>query len=79
MSGLIRKIVVGKDPKNAMAYFIGMRVGENKVSDIVHDEKHLYHHGINRYEIYVEQQDKSNILWKVVEEVPCTIEFDLNF
>ena len=32
MEGLIRKIVVGRDPKDAMAYYVGMRAGTGKVS-----------------------------------------------
>ena len=28
MEGLIRKIVIGQDPKNGMAYYIGMRAGD---------------------------------------------------
>ena len=27
MEGLIRKIVIGKEPKDGMAYYIGMRAG----------------------------------------------------
>lgn len=84
MSGLIRKIVVGENPKNAMAYFVGMKIGKktdefSQVSAIVYDEKHLYHHGINRYEIYIQQEDQSNVIWKVIENMPCMIEYDLNF
>ncbi len=41
MEGLIRKIVVGRDPKNGMAYYVGMRAGTGKVSAIVLDEAHL--------------------------------------
>ena len=26
--GLIRKIIIGRDPKDAMAYYVGMRAGE---------------------------------------------------
>ena len=42
MEGLIRKIVVGRDPKDAMAYYVGMRAGKGKVSAIVLDHEHLY-------------------------------------
>ena len=27
MDGLIRKIIIGRDPKDAMAYYVGMRAG----------------------------------------------------
>ena len=76
--GLIRKIVVGKDPKNGMAYYVGMRAGTGEVSAIVEDERHLVKYGKQRYLIYIENQDGVS-LWKAVDEMPCVIEFDLNF
>lgn len=76
--GLIRKIVVGKDPKNGMAYYIGMRAGSGEVSAIVEDERHLYKFAKQRYLIYVENGE-GQMLWKAIDEMPCVIEFDLNF
>ena len=38
MEGVIRKIIIGRDPKDAMAYYVGMRAGKNTVSAIVNDE-----------------------------------------
>ena len=35
MEGLIRKIIIGRDPKDAMAYYVGMNAGRGKVSAIV--------------------------------------------
>jgi hypothetical protein len=78
MEGLIRKIVIGRDPKNGMAYYIGMRAGEGKVSAILEDQRHLSKFGKVRYLIYIERED-GNLLWKAVDEMPCLIEFDLNF
>ena len=78
MEGLIRKIVVGKDPKNAMAYYVGMRAGNGEVSAIVLDDKHLHNYGKTRYLVYVQRED-GQILWKAVDEMPCIIEFDCNF
>ena len=49
MEGLIRKIIIGRDPKDAMAYYIGMRAGSGQVSAIIIDEEHLYKHGKKRY------------------------------
>ena len=49
MEGIIRKIIIGKDPKDAMAYYVGMRAGNGKVSAIVRDERHLHKYGKNRY------------------------------
>lgn len=78
MDGLIRKIVIGKDPKNAMAYYVGMRVGEGKVSTIILDDKHLYKYSKTRYLVYIDLEE-SQVLWKGVDEMPCIVEYDLNF
>jgi hypothetical protein len=79
MDGIIRKIIIGRDPKDAMAYFVGMRAGNGEVSTIVMDEEHLYRHGKKRYLIYLHQKDDSQVLWKSVDEMPCIIEYDCNF
>ena len=79
MEGLIRKIVVGKDPKNGMAYYLGMRAGTGKVSTIIQDERHLHKHSSRRYLVYLQEEDNSQVLWKAIEDAPCIIEFDLNF
>ena len=49
MDGLIRKIIVGKDPKDAMAYYVGMRAGGGKVSTKILDERHHAHWNKKRY------------------------------
>jgi hypothetical protein len=79
MNGLIRKIIIGESPKNAMAYYVGMDAGRNKVSAIVYDEAHLVRYHKNRYIVYVETETKEQLMWKVVDEMPTIIEFDLNF
>ena len=78
MEGLIRKIVVGRDPKDGMAYYIGMRAGQGTVSAILEDERQLVKHGIKRYLVYIES-DEGTLLWKSINEMPCMIEYDLNF
>jgi len=78
MEGLIRKIIVGKDPKNGMAYYIGMRAGDGKVSAILEDERTLVKYGKKRYLVYMENEH-GNVLWKAIDEMPCMLEFDLNF
>jgi len=78
MEGLIRKLVIGQDPKNAMAYYCGMRAGDGKVSAILQDESYLYKYGKCRYLVYIENSE-GTVLWKAVDSVPCLIEFDLNF
>ena len=78
MDGLIRKIVIGPNPKAGMAYYIGMRAGSGEVSAIILDDELLYKKSIKRYLVYIER-DGSSMLWKSVEDMPCLIEFDLNF
>jgi hypothetical protein len=78
MTGIIRKIIIGRDPKDAMAYFIGMRAGGGEVSTIIMDEEHLIRYNRKRYLVYL-QQDGSQVLWKSIDEMPCIIEYDCNF
>jgi predicted NBD/HSP70 family sugar kinase len=79
MNGLIRKIIIGENPKNAMAYYIGMDAGRNKVSAIVFDEEHLVRYKKNRFIVYVKSNDEEQVMWKVIDEMPTIVEFDLNF
>jgi len=79
MEGLIRKIVVGKDPKNGMAYFVGMRAGKDgSVSAIIQDGAYLSKFGKTRYLVYI-QGSEGTELWKAIDEMPCLLEFDLDF
>ena len=43
---LIRKIVIGQNPKDAMAYFVGQRAGGATVDSIVLDDRLFAKHGI---------------------------------
>lgn len=81
MEGLIRKITVGRDPKNAMVYFVGMKAGrgDSHVTAIVFDLEWLHVHGKERYYVYLQQEDMSQVVWKTVADMPCIIEYDLNF
>lgn len=78
MNGVIRKIIIGRDPKDAMAYYVGMRAGSGEVSAIVLDDEHLVRYNKKRYLVYI-QNDGGQMLWKSVDEMPCILEFDLNF
>jgi len=78
MEGLIRKIVIGRDPKNGMAYYVGMRAGDGFITAIVQDERYLVKHSKCRYYIYIENTEGTQ-LWKAIDEMPCIIEFDLDF
>ena len=78
MNGVIRKIIIGRDPKDAMAYYVGMRAGSGEVSAIVLDDEHLYKYGAKRYLVYI-QNEGGQMLWKSVDSMPCILEYDLNF
>lgn len=78
MNGLIRKIVIGRDPKDAMAYYLGMRAGNGNVCAIVLDDAHLHRYSKTRYLVYMEAEG-SQVLWKAVDDMPCIVEFDCNF
>ena len=78
MNGVIRKIIIGRDPKDAMAYYVGMRAGSGEVSAIVLDEEQLYRYGAKRYLVYIQNED-GQMLWKSVDSMPCILEYDLNF
>tara|TARA_B110000908_G_C10243155_1_gene447204 strand:+ start:760 stop:990 length:231 start_codon:yes stop_codon:yes gene_type:complete len=75
---MIRKIVIGRDPKDAMAYYIGMRAGTGKVSAILLDEQHLHKYGSKKYLIYIENEE-GTMIWKAVDGMPCIVEYDLKF
>ena len=83
MEGLIRKIIIGKEPKtNAMAYYIGMPVGkdkENVVSAIVYDDTTFARHSKSRYYIYLQEPSGCQVLWKTIDDMPCAVEYGLNF
>lgn len=78
MNGLIRKIIIGQDPKDGMAYYIGMRAGDGKISAIILDGEFLHKYGRKRYFVYIENEEGTN-LWKSIEDMPCIVEYDLNF
>jgi len=75
---MIRKIIVGVNPKDAMAYYTGMSIGKMTIDNIVVDEKYLIKHNIRRYLIYLTSDD-GVMLWKVIEGLPVIVEYNLNF
>jgi hypothetical protein len=75
---LIRKIIVGSNPKDAMAYFIGMRAGEGQVSAIVFDERNYMKYSTKCYDIYIETEE-GTMKWKRIEEMPTILEYDCRF
>jgi hypothetical protein len=76
---LIRKIIVGQNPKDAMAYFVGQKTGDAVVDSIVQDERALSVYGIRRYLVYIFNPDKGTMLWKTIDDMPCLIEHDCDF
>ena len=76
---LIRKIVIGQNPKDDMAYYVGMRVGENKIVVIEFKERGYYKTGERTYKIYIEHPKDGTMFWKEVANMPCIVEYDLNF
>jgi hypothetical protein len=75
---MIRKIIIGRDPKDAMAYYVGMRAGAGKVLAITQDEAYLHKYGSIRYLIYVENEE-GTMLWKAIDNMPCILEYDIKF
>jgi|TARA_B100000963_G_scaffold52815_1_gene40900 hypothetical protein len=75
---LIRKIVIGANPKDALAYYVGMRAGQGNVCAIKEDEAALYKYNVRRYHVFVEDDD-STYIWKTIENLPILIEYDCNF
>ena len=78
MENLIRKIVIGPNPKAAMAYYVGMKAGAGKGVLIEEDDRAMFKHNIRRYNIYT-QATESAYLWKTVENTPVIVEYDCNF
>tara|TARA_R110002074_G_scaffold170807_4_gene333143 strand:+ start:628 stop:864 length:237 start_codon:yes stop_codon:yes gene_type:complete len=75
---LIRKIIVGPNPKDAMAYYIGMKAGTSKVCAIKEDDAALHRFSIRRYHVYLEG-DNETYIWKTIESQPVLIEYDCHF
>jgi malate/lactate dehydrogenase len=75
---IIRKIIVGTNPKDAMAYFLGMRAGDGKISAILLDDKYMHQFSRSRFLIYIENSE-GTILWKSIESMPCVVEYDCKF
>jgi hypothetical protein len=78
MESVIRKIIVGPDPKNGMAYVVGMRMTSGTIDSIVLDEHALMTKGERRYIVYTETANGIEA-WKSIENMPCMVEYDQNF
>ena len=78
MADIVRKVIIGPNPKDAMAYYIGMKAGKGHVSEIVQQENALSLSGLPTILVYV-QGENMTYLWKRVEGMPVLIEYDCNF
>lgn len=79
-AGIIRKLVVGHNPKDeGLAFVVGNRIGKNLITDIVEDINQFHIFGKVRFLIYVQVNGEGEkVLWKGLDGVPVTIEYDLN-
>lgn len=76
---VIRKIIIGTDPKDGMAYYVGMRAGGGQVAAIIMDTEHLTRYNMKRYLVYIEIENEGTMLWKAVDNMPCIVEYDCRF
>ena len=76
---LIRKIIIGQNPKDAMAYYVGQRAGESIIDSIVLDERCFVKYGILRYLVYIYNESEGTMLWKTIDDMPVLIEHDCDF
>jgi hypothetical protein len=79
-TGVIRKIIVGPNPKDdGLSYQLGNFGKHLIITNILEDVNHFYLFGRIRYLIYVKEGIKAESkLWKALENVPVTIEYDLS-
>lgn len=79
-AGVIRKIVIGTNPKDeGLAFSVDQRFGNKTVTNILEDVNDFFIYGLKSYLIYVKVEGVAgNSLWKKFERVPVTIEYDLS-
>lgn len=71
---LVRKIAVGPDYKNgAMFYVVGQPVlnGSHRI--------HLIRHNLPDIEVYIENDLGEVLLWKRFTNMPCSIEYNIDY
>jgi len=78
--GIIRKLIVGSNPTNeGMSYQVGFPMGKLFITEIIEDVNHFHIFGRIRFLIYIKKAGESeSVLWKALEGVPVTIEYDLS-
>ena len=75
---LIRKIIVGPNPLNAMAYYVGQNVGLSKIEAIVLDLQYLEQFGKEKFRVYI-KDDRGIMCWKTIMNENVIYENDCNF
>ena len=75
---MIRKIIIGTNPKDALAYFVGMRAGDGTVVAIELDDREYTKYGTKSYDIFIESEE-GTMKWKRIEGMPVIIENDCRF
>ena len=78
-TGIIRKIILGQNTLNGLAFTGGQRAGREEegksISCIVEDSDHYYNFGKVRYFIYYKDKAGEEKLWKSFVDIPVTIEY----
>ena len=75
--GIIRRIIVGVNPKDGMSFTHGQAMGALTISNIIKDKNYFYKFGKMRFLIYVtKERYTEESLWKEVIDMPVTIEYD---
>lgn len=75
---MIRKIIIGSNPKDAMAYVVGHEINGSIIKQIELDERTLALTGRSEYLIYI-QNSEGVMPWKRIEGLPVIVEYDCNF
>lgn len=75
-SGVIRRIIIGMNPKDGMSFTAGQAMGPLTICDIIKDKNYFYKFGKIRFLIYVMKAKGGKILWKEFIDMPLTVEYD---
>lgn len=76
-SGVIRRIIIGMNPKDGMSFSTGQGMGQLVITDIIKDKNYFYKFGKIRFLIYVTKGAAvEKILWKEFIDMPTMIEYD---
>jgi len=77
--GIIRKISIG-DLKEGLTYVVGQAQNRGRMTivQILHDTEYLADHGINKYDVYVQEEGSDDVrVWKSFMNGQITVEYDI--